>query len=130
MAASDESIADLIKGAIADARDLIHAEVALARAELTEEVARMRAGLVAIVVAATMAVLALIFLLFSVAWALSAGLDWPVWAGFAVVTLALALGALVLGLVGRRRFVGRRHMPRTVDTLKENLEWMRTRTPS
>ncbi len=130
MAASDDSLAELIKGAIADARDLIHAEVALARAELQDEIVRIRAGVAVLVVAAITATLALLSLMLAVAWGLSAALDWPVWAGFAVVTAGLALCTIVLGLVGRRRLVGQRHMPRTVDTLKENLEWMRTRTPS
>jgi hypothetical protein len=55
-------------------------------------------------------------------------MTWPVWAGFAIVGGLALVGAVVMGLAGRTHFTGRRRMPHTTDTMKENMEWMRART--
>jgi hypothetical protein len=78
--------------------------------------------------AAISGVIGIIFLMTAGAWAISEVLAWPVWAGFAIVTLVMLLVAGVLAFVGKSRLTAARHMPRTVDTLKENMEWMRART--
>jgi hypothetical protein len=51
------------------------------------------------------------------------------WAATLVVAVALAGLASVLLVVGRRRFKRLRPIPeRTVETVKENLEWMKPST--
>jgi uncharacterized membrane protein len=65
----------------------------------------------------------------TIAWAISEGLGWPVWAGFGIVTLLALITAGILAYVGKNRLTAARHMPRTVDILKENMQWMRARTP-
>lgn len=64
----------------------------------------------------------------AVAWAISEVAAWPVWAGFAIVTLVMLFAAGVLAYIGKGRLTTARHMPRTMDTLKENMQWMRART--
>jgi uncharacterized membrane protein len=128
MNSKDDSIADVLKNAVRDAQDLVRGEIALARAEFREEVRRVGAGVAALAAAAVAALIAVVFLLTAAAWGISTGLGWPSWAGFAVVGGVVTLVALVLAYVGRRRVSGERHMRRTVDTLKENMEWMRSRT--
>jgi hypothetical protein len=128
MANQDPSIADVIKEALRDAQDLIRGELALAKAELREEASRLGRGAALLAAAAFAGALAVVFLLTSIAWGISAGLDWPVWAGFAIVTLLMLITAGVLGALGRKRLTADRHMPRTVDTMKENAKWMRART--
>lgn len=128
MTTYDPSIADVIKRAVHDAQELVRAEIALARAELREEVGRVGGGVALLAAAALAAVIGLVLLLATVAWAISEGLGWPVWSGLAVVTAVTLLAAGALAYVGRRRVSGERHMPLTVDTLKENLKWMRART--
>ena len=126
--ANNESIADVIKTAIRDAQDLVRGEIALAKAEAREEVSRLRAGVVLLAGAALAAVIGLVMLMTTIAWAISELLAWPVWAGFGIVTLVTLVGAAALGYVGRNRMTADRHMPRTVDTLKENMQWTRART--
>jgi uncharacterized membrane protein YqjE len=128
MANHESSIAEVIRDAVRDAQDLVRGEIALAKAEAREEVSRLGMGAAMLAGAALAAVIGIIFLLTAVAWAISEVAGWPVWAGFAIVTLLTLLSAGVLGYVGRNRLSKGRHMPRTVDTVKENLEWMRART--
>lgn len=124
----ESSIADVIKNAVRDAQDLVRGEIALAKAEAREEVSRAGMGAALLAAAALAAVIGIVFLMTTVAWAISEGLGWPVWSGFGIATLVMLLAAGVLAFVGKRRLTAARHMPHTVDTLKENMQWMRART--
>ena len=124
----DRSIVDVLKTALNDAQDLIRGEIALARAELRAEARRLAAGAAALVTAAVAALIAVVFLLTAAAWAFVALFDWPAWTGFAIVGFLVAVAAGALAMVGRNRLAAGRHMPLTVDTMKENMEWMRART--
>jgi ABC-type Fe3+-siderophore transport system permease subunit len=128
MATHEPSIADVIKNAIRDAQDLVRSEVALAKAEVRQEVRRVSVGAGLLAGAALAAAMAVNFLMTTVALAIAVLLGWPVWSGFGIVTVFVALAAGALGYIGRKRIRGARHMPRTVDALKENIEWMRART--
>jgi hypothetical protein len=128
MATQDTSVVDVIRSAIHDAQDLVRGEIALAKAEARQEVRRLGAGAALLAGAALAGVLGLVFLMTTVAWALSEALGWPVWAGFAVVTAVMMLAAGALAYVGWARVSAERHMPLTVDTVKENMQWMRART--
>jgi hypothetical protein len=128
MAMQDTSIADIIRDAVRDAQDLVRSEIALAKAEAREEIRRLRVGAAMVAAAAIAGVVGLVFLLTTVAWALSEGLGWPVWAGFGIVTTLMLITAGALAYLGRARLSVDRHMPLTVDTVKENMQWMRART--
>jgi hypothetical protein len=128
MGTSDPSIADVIKNAVRDAQDLVRGEIALARAEAGAEVSRIGLGVALLAGAGAAAAIGIVLLMTSLAWAISEGLEWSVWAGFAIVALLTLLAAGVLAYMGKSRLTAARHMPRTVDTLKENMEWMRART--
>ena len=128
MSAQDQSIVDLLKAALSDAQELIQSELALAKAELGQEVSRIRAGIVAFAGAAVAAIVAVVLLATTAAWGISEGFGWPVWAGFAIVTVLMIVVAAALAYLGRRRFSAQPTMPLTVDTLKENAKWIRART--
>lgn len=128
MARDETSIADLIKGTLEDARDLVQSEIALARAELRDEITRVKSGAIAFAGAAVAAILGLVLLCSTLAWALTDLLDWPIWAGFAIVTLLLLLIAAALGYMGRARLTTHAPLPRTMETMKENAKWIRART--
>jgi hypothetical protein len=128
MASHTESIPDLIRGTIRDGIGLVSDEIFLVRTELREEIARIKSGLITVVAAVVVGLLAVIMLLDTLAWGAVYAFDWPTWAGFAVVALPLAVIAAVLGMMGRSLLARDRHMPKSVDTLKENAEWIRART--
>jgi hypothetical protein len=124
----DKSIIDIINSAVLDAQDLVRGEIALAKAEAREEARRLGAGAALLAGAALAGVIGLVFVLTAVAWALSGGLGWPVWTGFAIVAVLMLIAAGAMAYLGRARLGRERHMPRTVDTVKENMKWMRART--
>lgn len=128
MANHDSSITEVLRDAVRDAQDLVRGEIALAKAEAREEASRFGFGAALLAGAAVTAVIALVLLMTTLAWAISEVSGWPVWAGFGSVTVLTVLIAAALGMVGRQRLTAARHMPRTVDTLKESLQWMRART--
>ena len=105
-------------------------EIFLARSELREEIARIKSGLITVVAAVIAGLLAVIMLLNTIAWAAVYAFDWPTWAGFAIVAVPLVVIAVVLGMMGRSLLARDRIMPKSVDTLKENAEWIRARTQS
>jgi hypothetical protein len=128
MVTQNSSITDAIKNALRDAQDLVRGEIALAKSEAREEVRRFGAGAALLAAAALGGVIALIFLLMTIAWGLSEGLGWPAWAGFGAVTALTLIAAGALGYMGRARLRRERHMPLTVDTLKESMQWIQART--
>jgi hypothetical protein len=128
MAAQDQSIVDLLKTALSDGQELIRSELVLAKTELRQEMSRIQVGIGAFAGAAVAAIVALVMMAATVALGISEGLDWPVWAGFGIVTLLTTIAAAALATIGRRRFSQQHTMPLTVDTLKENAKWIRART--
>lgn len=128
MATHEPSIVDVITNALRDAQELVRGEIALAKAEAREEIRRFAAGAALLAAAAVLGVAGVFFLLATVAWGLSYGFGWPVWAGLAVVAVLTFAGAAVLAVVGRGRIQREQRMPLTVKTMKENMEWMRART--
>lgn len=130
MAPHEESIADLIRGTIRDGIGIVRDEFLLARTEMREEVVRIKSGLIVVTAAIGIGVLGVLMLLETIAWGTSYAFGWPAWAGFAVVALPLIVIALVLAMMSRSMLTRDRFMPRSVDTLKENAEWLRARTQS
>ena len=126
---TDPSIADVLKSAVRDAQDLVREEIALAKAEARQAASRVSSGAAMLAGAALAAVIGLILLLTAISWGISEGFGLPVWAGFAITTLVMLVLAGVLAMVGKSRITAAKAaMPRTVDTMKENMEWMRART--
>jgi hypothetical protein len=125
---SDQSIGDVLKSTVQDAQDLLRSEIALAKSELRAEVRTVGSGVAALGAAAVSGLVAVVFLLTALAWAVPPLLGWPVWSGFAIVGVLAAVAAAVLAVMGRSKFNSQRHMPLTSDTMKENLKWMRART--
>jgi len=130
MASHEESIPDLIRGTIRDGIGIVRDEILLARTEMREEVIRVKSGLITLSAAVGVGVLAVIMLLDTLAWGAVYAFDWPAWAGFGVVALPLVVIAVVLALMSRSMLTRQRYMPKSVDTLKENAEWLRARTTS
>jgi hypothetical protein len=98
---TETSLKALVQSAVGDLQRLIKAQVELAKLELqqTGKAAGKTSGL--LIGALTMAGIGGLFLLVTIAYVLVA-LGLPVWAGFGIVTLALFLIALVLGLLGKK----------------------------
>ena len=127
MPENTRSIGDLLSAIVADVQKIVRAEVRLARAEIREELARAKTGVMFLAVAGVAGLVALGLFLQAIVFAIAT--VWPLWAA----ALAVAAGAGLIGgllwMAGMKRFrdLGT-PVPKTVETLKENIQWAKTRT--
>lgn len=127
----DASMSQLISGIVGDAQELVRKEIALARQEVREEIdAAKNAGIKLGIAGAVLAVGGLLVVL-AIAQGIADLLNWPVWAGYALVGVVLAIVGGVLLSAGQRQIKSVHPVPeRTVETMKENVEWIKDRTTS
>jgi hypothetical protein len=108
-------------------QEIIRAEVSLAKAEIRQEASAALSSAVWMIVGGVSGVFAVVFVLWTVAYALS--LVWPMWAATLTIAAILAVAAAVLVVTGVRRFESLHPIPeRTVETLKENVAWVKQST--
>ena len=121
-------VSEVFGDIVANLEGIVRAEFRLARAELGEQLHSVRPAATLIAVGVVAGSLSVLFLLFAVADALS--LVMPAWLATLIVGIALAVGGALAVTIGARRL--RRQasspMPRTVASLKENVEWIRPRS--
>jgi hypothetical protein len=120
----DRSTAELVKQLSAQAGVLVRQEIQLAKTEIREKAVEGGIALGAFVAAAVAGLLALGALTAFLVLALDGAM--PSWAAALCVTGAWALVAAALALVGRQRL---REMKtpvpeQTIDTLKEDIQWL------
>jgi hypothetical protein len=126
-----ESIGSLVRGILGDLRQLVRDEIALARVEMREQAAKAKLAAVALGSAAVALAFGATFLLVALAVGVADLLNWPVWAGFLAVALLLSIAGMVMLSLGRRRLSSVNPVAeQTVQTLKENSEWIAKRLSS
>lgn len=111
----------LLRSALDDVRDLFREEVALARAEIRQDMSRVSTAATAFGSAAVAGWFGGMFILTAIALGLAEGLNWPLWTGFGIVGVVLAIIGVVLYASGRRAVSELRGLPRTTATVKETL---------
>lgn len=126
-----DSIGGLVRGILGDLRELIREEIALARVEIRDQASRAKIAAASLGAAAVALAFSGIFLLIALAVGVADLFLWPVWAGFLVVALLLSICGVALFATGRRRLRSVHPMPeQTVQTLKENSQWIAKRLSS
>ncbi|HTA67469.1 MAG TPA: phage holin family protein [Bryobacteraceae bacterium] len=127
MAAVDRSFSELLHDIIRNVQEIVRSEVRLAKIEIREEAAKTRASLVLLGAGALTGFFAILFLLLMIASALA--LVMANWAAALVVGAALAVAAGVMLMGGVKSFQRIHPTPqRTVETIKENIEWAKQQT--
>jgi len=127
----NDSIRGLIRGILMDLRTLVREEIALARVEIREQAGKARLAAMSFGMAAVALLFGVAFLLIAIATAVAELLNWPVWTGFLIVAVLLALVGVVALSAGRRQLQTFHAVPEeTVSTLKENSEWIAKRLSS
>jgi MFS family permease len=127
----DASLSALLSGIVGDAQELVRKEIALARQEIREEISAAKNAGTALAIAGAVLAIGGIFLLITLALGLADLFDWPSWAGFGLVGLVSAIVGAVLLSSARQRLQEVHPLPeRTVETMKENIEWIKDRTSS
>jgi uncharacterized membrane protein YqjE len=124
---ADRSAADLVRDIISNVQEMVRSEVKLAKAEFREETTKTLSGAKKMAVAAGAGLFALTFVLWSVALLLARVL--PDWAATLLVGVVLGAVAGVLYSKARNEI----HIPKpekTIENVKENVEWMKSQTKS
>ena len=129
-AGQDRSLGELVSEATRDFSSLMHQEVALAKAEIKHEVAAAGKGAGLFGGAGISGLLAVVFLSIAVAYGIAGVLDVSVGWGFLAVGLLYLAGAGVMGLLGKRKISQVGPPERTIETVKDDIEWAKhpTRT--
>jgi magnesium-transporting ATPase (P-type) len=128
---SDTSIRSLIRAILTDVRTLVHEEIDLARVEVRSELGRARDAAMRFAIAAAAFAVGATFMLTAVAIGIADLMNWPLWAGFLTVAIALTLVGFIALAAARRKIEAFHAMlQETVSTLKENSEWIAKRLSS
>ena len=127
MAAGDRSLSDVFQDIIRNVQEIVRSEVRLAKTEIREEAARAKSPTLLLGAGVVTAIFAMLFLLLMIVYALA--LVMPSWAAALIVGTVLAVVASVVLMAGMKRFKQIHPTPeRTVETIKENVEWVKQRT--
>jgi uncharacterized membrane protein YqjE len=125
--AAHQSIGGLVRDATTHLSTLIRAEVELARSEITAEVKKGLLGSIFFLIALTMALLLMPFLLVTIA--LVIAIWWPQWVGFLIVTGAMVVSAGLFAFLGFRRVRRIRGPRRTISSVKDTAAALTRREP-
>lgn len=127
----DTSIADLLSGIVGDAQELVRKEIALARQEIREEISNAKGVAIALAIASAVLGVGGLLLVLTLAQGLADLLNWPAWAGYGIVGVVMAIVGFILLSSAQKRMQEISPIPeKTVETLKENVEWIKDRTTS
>jgi hypothetical protein len=134
---SSPNLSSLVGGIVKDAQELIREEIALAKQEFRQEMHQIKtAGLsfgIGIGVGALGSVLCCFFLVHLLHWLTSpAGADpasLPLWLCYGIVAgLFLVVGSSLVWLARHKVQQIDIVPPRTVETMKENVQWIKSQT--
>jgi uncharacterized membrane protein YqjE len=121
----DRPMSDVIKDIIANVQDMVRSEIRLAKAELREETSRTMASAKLLGIGAGLGFFAIAFVLATVALLLA--MVMPMWGATLILGIVLGIGAAVMVSKGRANL----SVPtprKTIDNVKENVEWMKNQT--
>jgi len=122
----DKSLGELFGELTGDLGHLFRQEVQLAKTEAREEIRQAGKGAGMLAGAGLSAWLALVMLSLTLAWLLDKGLDRAV--SFLLVGLLWVVVAAVLATIGKRQMSAAKPLPETVQTLKEDAQWVKAQT--
>jgi uncharacterized membrane protein YqjE len=117
----EQSLGELIGDMTRDVSTLLRKEIELAKVEAREEATRLGRGAGMLAGAGLAAWLALLFLSLGLAWLLDQAMNTAL--AFAIVGVIWAvIGAVLLGK-GKKDIKSVEALPKTVTTLKEDVQW-------
>jgi uncharacterized membrane protein YqjE len=123
----ERPMADVVKDIIGNAQEMVRSEIRLARVEIREEASKTARAGAMLAAGGVIGMIGAVFLLVCVAQLLD--LVMPDWVAALLVGLALGIAAAVLVSKGRANL--RMPVPdKTIENVKENVEWMKNQTKS
>ena len=115
------SMAEVLQDIVGNIQEIVRSEFRLARVEIHEETAKALRSAVPLGIGALLALYALGFILLAVVHALSAVVD-P-WLASLIVGVTVLVISMVLVSVGRKRLKQLKAPEKTIETMKENVQW-------
>ena len=123
----DRSVSDVLRDILGNLQDIVRSEVHLAKAEFKIEAGHAAKAAKPLIAGAVLALYAGGLLL--VALVLGLSLVIPPWMAALAVAVGLSLLAATLIGLGRARLHGVHPQPvKTIETMKEDVEWLKDRT--
>lgn len=127
----EASVADIVGGIVGDVQDLARKEVALAKQEIKEELNGAKEAGIRLGIGAVVFIIGALFLMIALALGIAALLNQPSWVGFAIVGVIFAIVGGILLYLGQQRAKTVNPVPeKTIESMKENVEWIKDRTTS
>lgn len=127
-APGERGITDILKDIVGNLQGIVQSEVRLARVEIEEEGGKALTASKALIAGAVLGLYALGFLLVTIARALELAL--APWLSSLIVGVVLLICAAVGISIGRERLRKVRMPKKTIQTTKEDIEWMKEQARS
>lgn len=124
------SLAALLGGIMHDATDLLGQELTLAKLEGQDELRQLKTAALVLGIGVGVSTIGGMLLSLMLAHVLAVYTDIPFWGCYGIVGGVLAVIGWVLLASGQRRVKEIDVMPQTVETMKENAQWLREQTSS
>ena len=123
----DRSMAEVLQDIVGNIQEIVRSEVRLAKAEVRDEAAKAKIAGILVGGGAAGAFFAAFFLLLMIVYALTRVV--PDWAAALIVSVLMAIIAGSMLSMGLKRFREVHPTPeRTVESVKENVEWLKHQT--
>jgi uncharacterized membrane protein YqjE len=126
-AGRERPITEIFRDIVGNVQEMVRSEVRLARVEMREEASKTARAGAMLAAGAVLAMIAGVFLLVCIAQLLD--MVMPDWAAALIMAIALGIPAAIMVSKGRQRL----HVPmpeKTIENVKENVEWMKNQTKS
>lgn len=121
MSVTDRSISAVLQDIVRDIQEIVRSEVRLAKTEVRAELTKTRSASLLIALGAASGIFSTLFALMAMVYALS--LVIPAWLAALCVAAGIGVVAVVTTIAGLRRFKTINAAPKTVASMKENIEW-------
>jgi uncharacterized membrane protein YqjE len=123
---TDRTISTVLHDIVGNIQDIIRSEVRMAKTELAEELGKSRSAAMMLGAGALMLIFGVLFVLLAIVYALS--LVMAEWAAALIVGVGVGVIAAMCCVIGIKKFKTLRAAPRTVESVKENVEWAKQLT--
>ena len=128
---SEPSLAQLLSGIVNDAKELLRQELALAKYEIREDLRKTKTAILSLGVGIGVTAIGGLLLILMLVHLLNALTGLPLWACYGIVGAVFVIVGGVLLLIGKNT-IARIDVvpPQTVETMKENVQWIKERATS
>lgn len=123
---SEPSLAQLLSALANDAKQLLRQELALAKHEVREEVRKTKVALMSLGLGIGLAAIGGLLLIWMLVYGLNTLTELPLWACCGIIGGFFAIVGVILLYLGKKKMAQIDVVPPlTVETMKENVQWIR-----